>query len=220
MSRLFVTLACALGVALSGSGVVLASADESPIDRRIKEAAATTPKIERADDWTREVRSLPFDPVVEAHKPGPDRAFQVETRTDKIRRAPCSTCHVGPMDKIKRGIAADPSALGHGAVEVVHAPIERMACQTCHDYEHGMLPKTQTGVSLNFDRAYELCAGCHASQYTDWRGGAHGKRLGNWTGTRTVRSCTGCHDPHKPAFSQKAPATFAAPPATWEAFRP
>jgi hypothetical protein len=35
--------------------------------------------------------------------------------------------------------------------------------------------------------------------------GAHGKRQGNWQGTRQVFNCTACHYQHRPALKARAP---------------
>jgi hypothetical protein len=42
-------------------------------------------------------------------------------------------------------------------------------------------------------------------------GGAHGKRVTNWAGTRVVKSCTSCHDPHSPLFKKRWPKTYSPP---------
>jgi hypothetical protein len=66
--------------------------------------------------------------------------------------------------------------------------------------------QTLRGDKVDFDDAYLVCGQCHFNRQKDWYFGAHGKRVADWRGPRTLYNCTHCHDPHTPAIAPRAPA--------------
>lgn len=129
--------------------------------------------------------------------------FEVATRREHIGKHPCSACHQGGFvpDGNRHG-----SQMAHWGLSLHHADSGTMSCITCHAPENAMSLHTLSGDSVGWDHPYMVCAQCHARQAQDWAIGAHGKRLGGWAGPRVVQNCTGCHNPHDPAFPQKRPA--------------
>ncbi|MCP4924195.1 MAG: hypothetical protein GY915_09275 [bacterium] len=125
--------------------------------------------------------------------------FLVMKRDQKINRFPCTDCH-----KNGKTLLNQPNP--HGDVQLKHASKEVMDCATCHNTAKAMNLKTLQGNSVSFNHAYNNCKQCHSSQAKDWAGGAHGKRLKTWSGSRIVFSCTECHSPHKPAFPTRWPS--------------
>lgn len=116
---------------------------------------------------------------------------------------PCSDCHEWAESDLTPRSLQDPHdnfALEHG----LHGRGE-FWCFTCHDLEGGGGLRTLQGVPLGFDDAYLLCAQCHADEARDWSFGAHGKRVGNWNGERTIMNCTVCHYQHRPKIEARAP---------------
>jgi hypothetical protein len=51
-----------------------------------------------------------------------------------------------------------------------------------------------------FTESYRLCGQCHGDKFRDWRAGIHGRRVGDWDGTKTYLLCVSCHNPHSPSF--------------------
>jgi hypothetical protein len=131
------------------------------------------------------------------------RDFQVAQRHSTLRTFPCTQCHTGNF--VPDGKRDGPQK-AHWDMDLHHAGKGTMDCFTCHAPEDGMTLRTLRGDTVGFDHAYQLCAQCHSSQAKDWSIGAHGKREGGWAGDRVVRSCTGCHNPHDPAFDTRLPA--------------
>jgi len=153
-----------------------------------------------------------------------ERPFQVARRTSAISQYPCAACHDRAVEQPS---ATEPASMqwSHLDVSIVHA--DALRCATCHRYEGlDQLRLIDAGTPINFDHSYLVCAQCHSSQARDWAGGAHGKRLGGWQGERVVETCTGCHDPHQPAFetrmpllSPRVPRTGGGDRLTWSADR-
>lgn len=125
------------------------------------------------------------------------KPFEVQTRQNKISHYPCQQCHEGQVPK-----GAIPKS--HWQQKLNHAP--GMQCATCHDDKNHMKLMKFEGEEVSFNHSYQLCQKCHFQQVNDWAGGAHGKRLGGWAGTRKVTNCATCHNPHDPAFKSKLPA--------------
>lgn len=124
-----------------------------------------------------------------------DGTFGVALRTPHIGQFPCASCHDGGQKaQVKM----------HVDIQLAHAGETVMDCDTCHTEDRSHL-KLNNGSKISFNHAYQLCSQCHFEQARDWRGGAHGKRLSNWDQQRVVENCTGCHNPHKPAFEQRLP---------------
>ena len=117
---------------------------------------------------------------------------------------PCDQCHesMEPNPEIRPLNAMHDSTLEHGR--------GRIWCLSCHDLENRNYLKTLLDELVDIDEAYQVCGGCHANRQKDWFFGAHGKRIANWQGDRTLYNCTHCHNPHSPAIKARAPKP--APP--------
>jgi hypothetical protein len=131
--------------------------------------------------------------------------FETAARSTLIARFPCSRCHDRPVVRMK--VAAAGKKAAHWEVALAHAPAGVMSCESCHNLtaETDSLHSLR-GEAIPFDHSYRLCAQCHSRQSADWKGGAHGKRLGGWAPPRVVQNCTGCHDPHAPKLRSRWPA--------------
>lgn len=135
-----------------------------------------------------------------------DAAFYVESRSRKLVHFECSECHSKPLDQL-RVDAPMSGKKAHWNISLKHAHSTVMKCNTCHEMDG--TPDQLIGLqgdSISYDHCYKLCGQCHSTQYKDWQGGAHGKKLGGWTKPRIVKTCTGCHNPHQPAFNRRWPA--------------
>lgn len=132
--------------------------------------------------------------------------FEAAARIPRLTKMPCTRCHSVPLERMK---PVKPAA--HWEVVLKHAKPETMNCQTCHaEPAQGELRMMQ-GAAVSFDHVYKLCGQCHAAQERDWAGGAHGKRAAGWAPPRVSLSCTGCHNPHTPAFDHRWPARAGRP---------
>ncbi len=130
--------------------------------------------------------------------------FSVVPRKDELFFYPCDQCHatMEPNPEIRSLSAVHDSTLEHGR--------GRIWCTSCHDLENRNYLKTLLGELVDIDQAHLVCGGCHANRHKDWIYGAHGKRVANWQGERTLYNCAHCHNPHSPAIKARAPK--AAPP--------
>lgn len=129
-------------------------------------------------------------------------AFTVVPSRKDTDMHPCSDCHEWAESDLTPRPLQDPHdnfTLDHG----LHGKGE-FWCFTCHDLERGGL-RTLEGVPLGFDDAYMVCAQCHSQEARDWSFGAHGKRVENWSGERTILNCTVCHYQHRPNVGERAP---------------
>jgi hypothetical protein len=128
----------------------------------------------------------------------------VPPRKNDLFFYPCDQCHesMEPNPEIRPLNAMHDSNLEHGR--------GRIWCLSCHDLDNRNYLKTLLNELVDIDEAYLVCGGCHANRQKDWYFGAHGKRLANWQGERTIYNCTHCHDPHSPAIKLRAPKS--APP--------
>ncbi len=133
--------------------------------------------------------------------------FRVETRKDKMERFQCSQCHTNK--EVKASKAAE---LAHGDITLVHGgKLKPLDCFTCHKKDERDYLVAEKGSRIDMDHSYQMCGQCHFRQKKDWVGGAHGKRVANWAGTRVVKNCTACHDPHAPLFEKRWPKTYSIP---------
>jgi hypothetical protein len=133
--------------------------------------------------------------------------FRVETRKDKMERYQCSQCHNNKAVK-----AARAAELAHGDIVLVHGGKQKpLNCFTCHKQDERDYLVAEKGSRIDMDHSYQMCGQCHFRQKKDWVGGAHGKRVSNWAGTRVVKNCTACHDPHAPLFEKRWPKTYSMP---------
>jgi len=133
--------------------------------------------------------------------------FWTETRKDKIERFKCSECHNNKDVKIARA-----AEIAHGDIILDHGGQDKpLSCYTCHKKDDRNFLVTEEGSKIDMDHSYQMCGHCHFRQKKDWMGGAHGKRVSYWAGTRVVKTCTSCHDPHSPHFEKRWPKTYSPP---------
>lgn len=137
--------------------------------------------------------------------------FNVLARSKELLHAPCRNCHLDTFTLTAKSKAA-ANRRAHRDVELNHASSDVMTCATCHNYGNVDFLRKNNGESVSFDHAYQVCRSCHFQQFKDWAGGAHGKRHAFWQGPRVIRNCTGCHNPHKPAFEKRWPVTYPSIP--------
>lgn len=138
-------------------------------------------------------------------------SFTVVPREDKLSYYPCAMCHANlPVNpEPRRLMAPHPAALNHGS--------GRFWCLDCHTADNRNALKTLAGEPVSFNDSHLVCGQCHYQPQRDWYFGAHGKRVGNWQGERTIYSCTHCHDPHDPSVKPRAPE---APPPVRQGLAP
>ncbi|GIV78930.1 hypothetical protein FKZ61_013955 [Litorilinea aerophila] len=130
----------------------------------------------------------------------------VLTRTDDLTAFPCSQCHVQPLEALRSQSEVE-GRLNHWDITLDHANQATMTCATCHQVDGDMdTLQTLTGQSVAFDASYGVCAQCHATQFEDWLGGAHGKQVQGWAPPRVMQGCVDCHNPHQPQWDVRWPA--------------
>lgn len=132
-------------------------------------------------------------------------SFYIPERTSLIKSFPCTNCHGKSLDEMKKGLGTEEERHAHWNIEIRHADAETMDCTTCHDENQVNSLRSIKGVEISYDESYKQCAQCHSTQFKDWVGGAHGKRLGGYVPPRTINSCVNCHNPHTPAFAKRWP---------------
>jgi hypothetical protein len=133
--------------------------------------------------------------------------FWTETRKDKTERFKCSQCHNNKNVKV-----AQAAEIAHGDIILDHGGQDKpLSCYTCHKKDDRNFLVTEEGSKVDMDHSYQMCGQCHFRQKKDWVGGAHGKRVSYWAGTRVVKTCTSCHDPHSPLFEKRWPKTYSPP---------
>jgi hypothetical protein len=140
-----------------------------------------------------------------AKVPEDQKQFYVLERQSMLTSYPCSNCHNVPLEQLNSDSQSELKK-SHWNIALKHAKAEIMDCQTCHS--EGNLEELTliSGKPLSFDHSYQQCAQCHSTQYNDWLGGAHGKRVAGWGEPKLIYSCVSCHNPHKPAFESRWPA--------------
>lgn len=132
-----------------------------------------------------------------------DSQFLIPSRVQQMTKFPCSNCHTKPVEQLKQ---LNEGTSAHWDIELKHANPVSMNCMTCHNMDKPDELTSLTKTSISFDHSYQQCAQCHSSQFKDWEGGAHGKRLRGWLPPRISQTCVGCHNPHKPAFEKRWPS--------------
>jgi hypothetical protein len=138
---------------------------------------------------------------------GPGGYFMVTARKGEMERFRCSGCHKGKAVQI-----SGAAGMAHGDIALRHGEEGgRIDCPSCHHPEERDFLAGEGEKKIDFDHSYQLCGTCHFRQKKDWVGGAHGKRVTYWAGSRVVRNCTSCHDPHSPRFAVRWPSTFSLP---------
>lgn len=179
------------------------SADRKGVADTIANATSPPPDSRTTVDA---MVSLP-DNVVRVRSKYKGKVFWVESRKDKVERYKCSQCHNN-----KTVTADNAAAVAHGDIKPDHGGTERpLSCFTCHKEDQRNAFETEKGITVDMDHSYQLCGQCHFRQKKDWVGGAHGKRIDNWSGNRVVKNCTSCHDPHSPLFKKRWPTTYSLP---------
>ncbi|MCW5964789.1 MAG: hypothetical protein KIT83_12175 [Bryobacterales bacterium] len=133
--------------------------------------------------------------------------FNTVARQGHLETYPCSQCHDKPLAGML-ALRKKDQPNSHWQIVQKHAPEHAMSCQTCHGAGDQDKLVTLTGQAVSMDAPFQVCAQCHSTQVNDWAGGAHGKRLGGWAPPRVVENCTGCHNPHAPAFESRWPAVL------------
>jgi len=196
---------CLLG--LLTAGLVLFSgwcaySDQGGVTQVYKNATAPLDNEKSIDS----VLALPGDTVqVKVKYQG--GFFWTQTRKNRIERFKCSQCHNNKAVTI-----SNASKMAHGDIVVNHGNQEKpLSCFTCHKEEERDFLVTEKGSKIDMDHSYQMCGQCHFRQKNDWVGGAHGKRVSNWTGRRVVQNCASCHDPHSPRFEKRWPKTYSPP---------
>lgn len=155
-------------------------------------------------------RSVPLvkqvvDEAVLAKEEYQGGSFRVLARKAKIERYKCSSCHTDKPVTAQQG-----ALLTHGDIILEHGSEDQgLSCIDCHHPQDRDYLEDKKGRKIDFDHSYQLCGQCHFRQKRDWLGGAHGKRVVNWAGERTVYNCTTCHNPHSPRFEKRFPATYS-----------
>jgi hypothetical protein len=132
-------------------------------------------------------------------------SFYIPERTSLIKSFPCTNCHGKSLDDMKKGLGKEDEKHAHWNIRIEHADEHTMDCTTCHSETDLNSLKSIKGVAISYDESYKQCAQCHSTQFKDWVGGAHGKRLGGYVPPRTINSCVNCHNPHKPGFGKRWP---------------
>lgn len=122
-----------------------------------------------------------------------------------IKSFPCTECHSKPLKDMQN---SDIGKKAHWNIELQHASAEIMNCTTCHTDNNMDELHSLTGKNISFNNSYKLCAQCHQTQFEDWKGGAHGKKIAGWAPPRASKTCVNCHNPHNPSFKSKWPVRY------------
>jgi hypothetical protein len=172
-------------------------------DARIRLFAALLAIPACSDEKPHGPRSLPI------HE-NPPEVVAIEPRQELLPTFPCSSCHADlPQRPERRKLALFHTARNQ---ELNHGDTEYW-CYQCHSARDiDKLVVIASGQLVSYDEAYRLCGSCHGDKLRDWKAGVHGKAMGNWRGEKIRRSCTGCHNPHKPKFAALQPEEPPIPP--------
>lgn len=130
--------------------------------------------------------------------------FLIPERKGQIKSFACTECHSKPL----RDMDNSTIKKAHWDIKLNHATSETMNCATCHNGANMNKLHTLTGQNIDYNRSYKLCAQCHSTQFEDWKGGAHGKKVAGWAPPRASMTCVNCHNPHKPGFDSRWPVQF------------
>lgn len=107
---------------------------------------------------------------------------------------PCSECHADmEINTQRRELDA------HEDIVLDHGEKKRW-CFDCHDAKNRDKLHLAGGELLDFNVSYQLCGQCHGPKLRDWKKGVHGRRTGQWNGTKKYLLCAHCHNPHSPKF--------------------
>ena len=138
-------------------------------------------------------QSLAYDSLLDVYFP---------KRTDHLTKFPCTSCHTVGLETLQK------NAIGstHNDITLENGVHNSLDCKSCHNLSDLNTLSFHGEAPISMDNAYNLCASCHSTQYKDWKGGAHGKRLGGWGEPIVKNSCVDCHNPHSPAFPKRWPS--------------
>jgi hypothetical protein len=127
--------------------------------------------------------------------------FQVPMRKwEDIPMFPCSDCH----KKLEINYTPRQLKEKHADLVVDHGN-DRFWCTACHDGKGMDFLASKDGRRIDMDHGYLHCGECHFKAHKDWEYGVHGLRIGMWQGTRVLRTCTECHDAHRPQTVLETP---------------
>jgi uncharacterized CHY-type Zn-finger protein len=104
-----------------------------------------------------------------------------------------------PVNRTRRTLTAM-----HTDIVLKHDEAHRW-CLDCHDATNRDSLHLASGEPVSFEQSYLLCGQCHGEKLRDWRAGVHGRRTGNWNGSKSYLLCAHCHNPHQPRFRALAP---------------
>lgn len=151
------------------------------------------------------VSSEPYFGDIEMIKISEDgQSFLIPERKGNIKSYACVECHAKPLKQMQ----SKDLKKAHWNISIKHANANTMNCITCHDGNNMDNLHSLTGTKIDFNKSYKLCSQCHTKQFKDWKGGAHGKKIGGWAPPRASLTCVNCHNPHKPSFVSKWPVRF------------
>lgn len=134
-----------------------------------------------------------------------EHTFLIPERKSQIKSYACTECHSKSLSELQQN---NTGKRAHWDINLVHANENIMNCLTCHNGSDMDNLKSLTNQKIDFNKSYNLCNQCHTKQFEDWKGGAHGKRIGSWAPPRASMTCVNCHNPHKPHIASKWPARF------------
>lgn len=133
-----------------------------------------------------------------------EHTFLIPERKGQIKSYACIECHSRPVAQMKES----DMKKAHWDIKIKHASLETMNCATCHNGENMNELNSLTGTAIDLNLSHKLCMQCHSSQFEDWKGGAHGKKVAGWAPPRASMTCVNCHNPHSPGFEKKWPVQF------------
>jgi len=131
--------------------------------------------------------------------------FFIPERKSQIESFACSECHTKSIKDLKGNTSGKKA---HWNISLNHANENTMNCTTCHNPNDLDNLTSLTHKTIDYNNSYNLCSQCHTKQFKDWKGGAHGKRLGGWAPPRVSNTCVNCHNPHDPHFESRFPDRF------------
>ena len=131
------------------------------------------------------------------------KVFSIPERKNQIKSFNCTECHSKPLTEMQLMDTTYKSS--HWNIELKHAKSHSMECVTCHTPDNMDQLHSLTNNPISFNQSYQVCAQCHSQQFSDWKGGAHGNRLGGWAEPVVKNGCVNCHNPHQPAFGKRMP---------------
>lgn len=133
-----------------------------------------------------------------------ETSFFIPERKSKIKAYKCSECHTKSIPELKAKNLTGKKA--HEHIKLLHASTDELTCASCHPNQKLDHLKSNLNAAIDYNQSHKVCAQCHSSQYKDWLGGAHGKRIQGWVNPRISNTCVDCHNPHNPKFETRLPA--------------